>query len=251
MCRIDYYSRPEWSFSQLKHIVKSGIDYAVFAKNGGLPAPASKFIDIGQIVHDEILQQGKQHWVVKAYPNFLTKEAKEWRDAQTLPIIDEVQFEQIASCCEQIKTHPLYNTLLVNNDIQNEKELYAKVNGVSLRGKADAWTKLPNGMVTITDLKTTAKFDDWKYNSFKMHYDLQSSVYSNLSADETDFYFFIAETIKPFRTAVMHVSQEFYENGNKKLATCIEEIVKFGSRKLDFHQNKTLADTVELGDMSW
>ncbi len=37
MEKVNYYDRPEWSFSQMKHIVASGIDYAVASKRGLLP----------------------------------------------------------------------------------------------------------------------------------------------------------------------------------------------------------------------
>ena len=51
----DYYARPEWSFSQMKNIITDDIDYAVAAKRGLLPQPASKSIDIGSLAHEELL----------------------------------------------------------------------------------------------------------------------------------------------------------------------------------------------------
>ena len=80
MEKDDYYSRPEWSFSQMKYIITDGIDYAVAAKRGLLPQPASKSIDIGSLAHEELLKQGgSNEFVVSPYPNFLTKEARVWK----------------------------------------------------------------------------------------------------------------------------------------------------------------------------
>ena len=48
---MDYYSRPEWSYSQMKTILDSGIDYAVARKRGMIPGPKSPAIDLGQLAH--------------------------------------------------------------------------------------------------------------------------------------------------------------------------------------------------------
>lgn len=52
MTDAEYYARPEWSYSQMKAIITDGIDYAVAAKRGLLPQPASKSIDIGSLAHE-------------------------------------------------------------------------------------------------------------------------------------------------------------------------------------------------------
>jgi hypothetical protein len=54
--------------------------------------PTSRALDLGTLVHAHLLG-GKQEFVVKQYSDYRSKEAREWRDAQTLPIIDESEFE--------------------------------------------------------------------------------------------------------------------------------------------------------------
>lgn len=60
----------------------------------------------------------------------------------------------------------------------------------------------------------------------------------------------VVETVAPCRTAVMLAGDNFTDSGETKLLKCIDKIVKFGDREIDFHQNKTLDDVYELGDFS-
>lgn len=125
MTDAEYYARPEWSYSQMKTIITDGIDYAVAAKRGLLPQPAGKAIDVGQLAHGELLKQGtSSQFVVSHYSDFRTKEAREWKAEQTLPIITENDFEQLNGICEAVKTHPLYEVLLCGDGIENEKPLF-------------------------------------------------------------------------------------------------------------------------------
>lgn len=57
---MDYYKRPEWSYSQMKVILDSGIDYAVAKKRGMLPEPSSSAIDLGQLIHQRVLGESEE-----------------------------------------------------------------------------------------------------------------------------------------------------------------------------------------------
>ena len=139
MSDLNYRERPEWSYSDMKVILEQDIDYAVAVKRKLLEKSYGKAVDIGTLAHEELLKQGGSNsFVVKAYPDFRTKEAKEWRDAQTLPIISEEEFEQINKICEAVNKPPRYPVLLCGEGVENEVELYAKINGIDIKGKADA-----------------------------------------------------------------------------------------------------------------
>ena len=149
-----YHSRQEWSFSLLKNILVNGIDWAVAYKRGELPKPDSMFIDIGTFVHQELLG-GEREWVAKAYPDYRKKEAREWRDSQTKTIFDDEQVDAIVNVTNAIKSHPHLQEVLANMD--TEQPIFAKVNGVELRGKADIIQKDETGKpIRIWDVKTTA-----------------------------------------------------------------------------------------------
>ena len=77
-----------------------------------------------------------------------------------MPIISEEELEQINKICEAVNKHPLYSVLLCGESIEHKVELYAKINGIDIKGKADAIRRNEDGSIIIADLKTTAKFED-------------------------------------------------------------------------------------------
>ena len=255
--RAKYHDRPEWSYSQMKVILDSGIDYAVAAKRKLLPAPESKAIDIGTLVHQAVLG-GNEQFVVSPYPDFRTKAARDWRDQQLEMqkiVIKQEDADIIDRIASNIKNHPLYNKYLgKDKKAYHELELTAKTEyGVELRGKADYLRILPSGGLIITDIKTTAKFDEFFRKAQWSHYDLQAAVYSLIGTSETktkpeltNYYFCVAETVAPFRVQFMHASLEFVEAGERKLRKCIDEIVAFGDREPNF----LIEEVRELGDYS-
>lgn len=252
---VDYHNRPEWSYSQMKVISDSGIDMAVAAKRGMLPKPASRSIDLGQLAHMFVLGGDPDAFIVSPYTDFRTKEARNWRDEALDAckiIVTKEQYDTIAAIVDNIESHPRSKELLKGEDVRHEVEMFAKVNGVDLRGKADAILQTENGLI-ITDIKTTAQFDEWKYKARRRHYDLQASVYSLIGSKSigvtesmTNFYFCVVETVAPYRVQYHHASLEFLESGNQKLAKCLEEIKKFGDKEPNF----LIEEVNELGDWS-
>lgn len=243
-----YHKRPEWSFSTLKNILVNGIDWAVAYKRGDLPnqVPKSQYIDIGTFVHQELLG-GEKDWVAKAYPDYRTKEAREWRDSQpdNIAILDEAQVEQIVKVSEAIKAHPSLKEVLAN--METEKPIFAKVNGVELRGKADIIQKDENGKpFRIWDIKTTAQFQEWKYKCLRLHYDLQAAVYKTLYNGNVDFAFIIAETVAPYRVQLAFLTPEAWEKGESDLVRCLDEIKKFGDKEPNF----SIMEEIKIGDWS-
>lgn len=250
-----YHKRPEWSYSSMKPILDSGIDYAVAKRQGIVPGPESKFIDMGQLVHQLILG-GEEVFVLSPYDNFRSRIAQEWRDAMVaadkIVITGEMQ-AAADKIVQHIKEHPHTSKYLLGPGIKHEQEMFAKTSeGIDLRGKADA-IKLDAEAAIITDIKTTAQFDKFARQSYWNHYDLQAATYTligahHLKIDPTmiNYYFCVAETVAPFRVKYFHASLEFVESGERKLRTCIDAITDFGDNKPNF----LLEDIEELGDWS-
>lgn len=254
--QVDYYKRPEWSYSQMKVILDSGIDYAVARKQGKIPGPKSPAIDLGQLAHMMILG-GSEQFALSEWPDYRSKAAREWRDAQEEQgkiVISQAQWKDIENIVTNIEAHPYFKKYLgKGNKAFHELELYAKTDGVELRGKADYLHKLDGGALIITDLKTTAQFDAWQHKAYRSHYDLQAAVYTLIGSaathsvpELTNYYFCLAETIPPYRVQFMHASLEFLESGERKLRKCIDEIKQFGDREPNF----LLDEVIELGDYS-
>ena len=251
----NYHKRPEWSYSSMKVILESGIDYAVAAKRGDLGEPTGKYIDLGQLVHMIILG-GEDNFAISEFPDFRTKAAREWRDAQLEAgknIITQAMFDEASEIVANIEAHPYSKQYLFGEGVTHEHEMFAETaEGVKLRGKADA-AKLTGDSAVITDIKTTAQFDKFFRQAQSKHYDLQAANYTLVSASSlnvdpslVNFMFCVAETVKPYRVQYMHASFEFVEAGERKLRTCIDEIVKFGDKEPNF----LIEDIRELGDWS-
>lgn len=257
---MDYHDRPEWSYSQMKVILDHGIDYAVAEKRKMLPPPKSQSIDLGQLVHMIILG-GKDCYALKedsGYEKFLSKEAKAWRDqkiAEGKTIITKAEFAAVDQIVKNIEAHSFSQKWLKADGHEYETEMYATVNSVPLRGKADIVIKKENSLI-VSDIKTTSKFDQWvknKYFAMNMHYDLQAALYSLIAGKAfgmgegfINFYFCVAETVAPYRVQWHHAGLEFLEHGQAKLANCLEEIKKFGDQEPNF----LIEEVNELGDFS-
>ena len=247
---IDHYS-----YSFAKNIIKSGIDYAAAMKLGLIDHPASSAMDLGKFIH-AVLLGGEQNFVVKKYPDFRTKEAREWRDAQTLPIIDEAQFDTITYIADRIKEHPVASGLLLGENVEHEVKLTAQINNQDWVGYADALKKENGKVVFIVDLKTTTQFDRFKYQVRDMAYDLQSAVYQAISQNpEAKFYWVIAETVAPYRIGVAVASERLLEYGYEKLANANDAIAEFKKRdgehdvnRINFDQNTTPDTIMVLGE---
>lgn len=254
----DYHSRPEWSYSQMKNILTHDIDWAVAAKRkmfDGTLEPSGKSIDLGELAHMFVLGGDAEAFIVTPYSDFRTKEAREWKAEQLeagKTIVTKDQYDAIAKIVDNIENHPMSKKLLKGTNVKHEIEMYATAEDVKLRGKADAL--LVNGdSLIITDIKTTAQFDEWKYKSMRRHYDLQAAVYSLIGSAATktspsmcNFYFCVVETVAPFRVQYHHASLDFLEHGEGKLNTCIKAIKEFGDREPNF----LIEDVNELGDFS-
>ena len=252
----NYHKRPEWSYSSMKKIIDSGVDYAVAAKQGLLGEPQSPYIDLGQLAHMLVLG-GEDTFAICEYPDFRTKVAREWRDEQLADgknIVTQEQFKTVEQMVNNIENHPLSQDLLLGSDWKHEVEMYARTSdGVDLRGKADA-LRVKDSALTITDIKTTAQFDKFARAASWNHYDLQAAVYTligsasqKIDAGLVNYYFCVAETIAPFRVKYWHASLEFLEAGERKLRNCIDTIIEFGDREPNF----LIPEVGELGDWSY
>lgn len=251
----NYHKRPEWSYSSMKKIIDSGIDYAVAAKNGMLEPPSSAYIDLGQLAHMLVLG-GEDTFAICEFPDFRTKAAREWRDKQIAAgknIITDEQFKAVEQIVKNIESHPLSQEFLLGDGWKHEVEMYASTSeGVKLRGKADA-LKVNSDSLIVSDIKTTAQFDKFKKSASWNHYDLQASVYTMVASASQkidpgmcNYYFCVAETVAPYRVQFFHASLEFLEAGERKLRKCIDAIAEFGDKAPNF----LIPEVGELGDWS-
>lgn len=256
MTKVNYHKRPEWSYSSMKKIIDSGIDYAVAAKAGELGEPQSRAIDLGQLAHMLVLG-GEDTFAICEYPDFRTKEAREWRDEQLelgKNIITPDMLAAVEKIVKNIENHPHSKKYLFGKGIKHEQQMFAKTaEGIDLRGQADAIKLVDGEAVIVTDIKTTAQFDKFFKSASWNHYDLQAAVYTLISASHmkvdpslVNYYFCVAETVAPYRVQYFHASAEFIDAGERKLRACIDAIADFGNNNPNF----LIEDIRELGDWS-
>lgn len=240
------------SYSTCKKIYRKGIDYALGTKLGLIQETYGQAADVGNIIHTLCLG-GHFEWVISPYDNFRTKAAQEWKANQTCAIITQSEETSINRTLEAIRKHPLAAQLIESCDL--EQKLEAQINGISFHGCADGISK---DRKTIFDLKTTAQFDQFKWQVFKNDFDLQAAVYS-LFGNSSSYYFIVAETVAPFRVQIFGTSPEFIENGNRKLDETINAFNAFRQRpgandleRISFNIGETdILEKVEmLGDWS-
>lgn len=254
--KINYHDRPEWSYSSMKKIIDSGIDYAVGAKRGLVPPPSSSFIDLGQLAH-MILLGGDDTFAISEFADFRTKAAREWRDEQIAAgknIITQEQFNAVSQIVKNVENHPHTPKYLLGKGFQYEQEMFAKTaEGIDLRGKGDSLNMQNKKEIIITDLKTTAQFDKFFKAASWNHYDLQAAVYTLITAvfakvepEDVSYNFCVAETVAPYRVQYFHATPEFIEAGERKLRTCIDAIVAFGTKDPNF----LIEEIGQLGDWS-
>lgn len=255
MSDADYHKRPEWSYSSMKPILESGIDYAVGIKQGLIPQSFGSAVDLGQLAHMLILG-GDDTFAISEFTDFRTKLAREWRDEQIEAgknIITQEQFEAVTQMVKNIENHPHTGMYLLGKDIKHEQEMYATTaEGIKLRGKADA-IRLNKDSAIITDLKTTAQFDKFAKDAYWRHYDLQAANYTLIGASYlkinpsfVNSYYCVVETVAPYRVQYFHASAEFLDSGERKLRRCLDTIADFGDKKPNF----LIEEVVELGDWS-
>ncbi len=251
-----YHDRPEWSYSSMKKILDSGIDYAVGARMGMTPKPDSAAIDLGQLVHQTILGGGDQ-FVIMKYPDLRSRDAQQWvkdQKAEGKIVISLETYDEAQKIIKNIKDHPHSQTYLFGKGIKHEQEMFGETEeGVKLRGKADAIKLVQDEALIICDIKTTAFFDKFASQAYWQHYDLQAANYTligahtmNVEPELINYYFCVAETVAPYRVQYFHASIEFVESGERKLWQCVQTIKAFGDNQPNF----LMPEIKELGDWS-
>lgn len=213
-------------------ISKSGLDkIARSPAHFKTPQKETDAMRIGRIVHEYILE-GVQNYVTSPFDYFRTKEAREWRDSQTLPIITAEEVERIHAMHAAVSRHPAAAELLRSGIAEQTILFEEPTTGAACRCRPDWMTS--DGV--IVDLKTT---DDASPAAFarsvrKYRYDVQAAFYLDGVEYATGirpehFYFIAVEKSAPFGVAVYELSEGMIEDARltyledlKTWQTCME-----------------------------
>jgi len=237
----EQYSRIEAvNFSTLKYMLRSPAHY-IAAVNDPEPDDPSRYA-VGTLAHALILE-GKDishfYAVKPSGMNFATKEGKEWRKAQTLPIIKEEDVKKTERMAERI-SRDVDAVALIRGCRNRERCIQCNIDGIDFKmlldmdgvGQWKEGQEMVKGAI-LGDLKT---LEDCRPHSFakkvdQLDYDMQLVIYSRglqSEGHENIYPFWIAEENKaPHEVQVYKPTDDMLRRGREKLDYCIAMLKQY------------------------
>lgn len=153
--REDLYRKfPASNFSALKEIHDSARKYKWALSH---PKKRTAEMAFGSIVHGLTLTPDEVPgmWVKKAYPDFKTKVAQQWRDAQTLIILDDEDLAAMTACSDSIKADPKAAWILER--AEKEVAVFRRHDrtGILLKARLDLPFMDLENRLAVADIKKT------------------------------------------------------------------------------------------------
>lgn len=166
--------------------------------------PDSPALSFGRAAHAMILGEPEfaKSFVISPYPDFRTKEAREWKANETRTIITLDQLRQIRAMAKTIVAHPLLKNAF--QDGAPEQSLIWKdaETGIWLKSRPD-W--LPHTLQFVPNYKTarTGKPADWARAAFDLGYHVGAALtLEGLKQirgwDKATYYFVVQEKEAPY-----------------------------------------------------
>lgn len=207
--------------SSLKAMGKSPAHYlAQLTQPKSEPTPAMVF---GTLLHRAALEPHKLAGSFAVKPegmNFTTKNGKEWRDAQTLPIITQEQNEALEGAAKSVAAHPAAALILegANREVSIFKRRFSdREDSMLLKGRLDIVGVDSHGSTVIADIKTTedASPDGFAKSIASFGYAQQAAFYMDL-LDASFFVFIAVEKTAPYAVGVYCLDEESIALGREK-----------------------------------
>jgi exodeoxyribonuclease VIII len=223
MTREQYRAHPALNFSLAKHLLRSPAHFRAAVDEEREETDAMR---IGTLAHSMVLE-GKNLLDLYAIKpegmSFATKEGKEWRDKQTLPILKEEDANAIPRIAEAIIENPDAAKILKGCQ-SRETPIIASMHGVECKCLIDLHDPA-SGKWTIGDFKTAqdASLREFANNAYRMDYDMQAAWYSDLLAISSGienapwWFWIVTEKKPPFVNAVYIPSDELMQSGREKV----------------------------------
>jgi hypothetical protein len=214
-----YRQAPGVNISNLKLMGRSPAHYHARVTGPRMePTPAMVF---GTLLHRACLEPEKLagSFVVKPEDmDFRSKAGKEWRDAQTAPIIDAAQKNALETASAKVLAHPAACDVLTNSNKEVSVFKRCEKTNILLKGRIDAITvQKDTGLTWVADIKTT---EDASPKAFaraiaQWGYAEQAAFYLDL-VGATHFVFIAVEKVAPYEVAVYELDPESISIGRKQ-----------------------------------
>ncbi len=234
MSNEEYHSRPEFSSSQLKDMLRSGAHFYSHNIIKEHERETKKHLDFGTLAHTLFLEpeQFENEFVVGPKFDRRTKAGKEeaaaWEAANVGKIIiDQEQLNGAKRIAENLRTLSSYKYMQNNYGMAEASIFFIDpVFDLSLRIRPD-WhiapcSTFPNGL--ILDVKTSTDARPFKFSRScaDFGYDLSASMYREgfqqyySTEDKPDFIFLVAESSAPFLVKQYKASDLFLSVGDAR-----------------------------------
>jgi hypothetical protein len=208
--RHTYDLIPAMNQSSLKHMEKSPMHFYEYVQ-----APRKRPTDakiLGSLV-DHILLGSEFPHISSPYPDYRTKEAREWRDKQRDDGVEVISAEtqakavSMADSVRRLKCFKDWQPWRLNLCLQGVHE----PTGIRMKGLLDI---APDNVLIVPDLKTTADASLWAFGASiaTFGYDIQSAWYTELwrqnYQEDRDYINICVESEPPFATSVQMMPRD-------------------------------------------
>lgn len=173
--------RPSISASGLKMIADCPAKFYAFSElnPNRFERKDTKALDIGKAAHAAVLgePQFNAHFIVSPYDDFRTKEAREWRDAQTLTVLKAEEFEIVCAMAKAQRASPAVMQAFERGEPEVSLIWLDKETGVHLKSRPD-WLPPDPTQHFIADYKSCLTIEPRKLSSdaFKFSYPVQAAL---------------------------------------------------------------------------
>lgn len=214
-----YRQAPGVNISNLKAMRRSPAHY--LAKVTAPPSDPTPALVFGTLLHRACLEPDKLAGSFAVKPDdidFRTKAGKEWRDSQTVPIIDAQQGAALEQASAKVLAHPHASAILARAD--KEVSVFKKrslTSDLLLKGRLDAVAVDEQGLTTIADIKTCedASSDAFARSIATFGYAEQAAFYMDLIG--ASYFLFIAvEKYAPYEVAIYCLDEESIALGRER-----------------------------------
>lgn len=222
---MDYRREAGENQSHLKHILASPAHYKASLKR--------KFIttvnmEIGSALHCKVLEgdiEFNNRFILKPQDiNFVTKEGKEWKQANKgKTILAQQDYDAVLGMAESLFQLDWFNKDQPDYRKYNELSIYWDADGIPCKGRLDRLVETKDEVIVL-DLKTTDSVDPSTFQkkvTGMMNYIFQAAWYTeaaSLAFNKPARFIFVAiERTNPYCSSIFEVSDEMMQEGTAQI----------------------------------
>jgi hypothetical protein len=143
------------------------------------PPEESKALDLGRAAHALVLGEPEfaAHFIISPYDDFRSKDAREWRDAQTLVILKSPDFETVRAMADAQRASPVVMQAFEKGEPEVSLIWKDAETGIWLKSRPD-WLPHDPQSRFLVDYKTAVTIEPRRLSAdaFKFGYHVQAAL---------------------------------------------------------------------------